>query len=344
MCLSFWNPFVRSFPTDKIPSMKHMGHIIILLPCFRLGWWMVWISAMLWIVLLFELIEYEDPLRQFAMFRRGNKTTPCNGCSRCSFPWYQRVVFHEMDGWETGVWLLVDSDDTDIDCLWINKCWWGNLFVFADGFNESWRWMIIEYRSHKTPWHSSLQAEVTLHHASYQNALVFIVVPAVAMFVVPVLIVILGCCLKHTCHVLRQDWAGASTTKATYIVLLGWHTWITQYGDFVFEILDILFSRSWMIFTLSMLFIFHCTLWKNSHLICCFICRLPRHVIIGDSKYKSWLRNDTQEGRLSFNEIYAATIYTSSVYPKQFDYKHIVCCVGGLESSHLEGLLKIRNL
>ena len=67
-------------------------------------------------------------------------------------------------------------------------------------------------------------------------------------------------------------------------------------------------------------------------------------MITGDSKHKSWLRNDTQEGRLSFNEIYAATIYTSSVYPKQFDYKHIVCCVGGLESSHLEGLLKIPNL
>lgn len=293
-----------------------MGHIIILLPCFRLGWWMVWISAMLWIVLLFELIEYEDPLRQFAMFRRGNKTTPCNGCSRCSFPWYQRVVFHEMDGWETGVWLLVDNDDND--CLWINKCWWGNLFAFADGFNESWRWMIIEYRSHEIPWHSSLQAEVTLHHASYHNALVFVVVPAVAMFVVPILIVVLGCCLKHTLHVLRQDWVGASTSKATYIVLLGWHAWVTQYEVFVFEILDILFSGSLMIFAIYIkhaVYFSLCALKeKPFRLICCFICRLPGHVIIGESKYKSWLRNHTQEGRLSFNEIFAATFYTSSAY------------------------------
>lgn len=53
---------------------------------------------------------------------------------------------------------------------------------------------------------------------------------------------------------------------------------------------------------------------KPFRLICCFICRLPGHVIIGESKYKSWLRNHTQEGRLSFNEIFAATFYTSSAY------------------------------
>lgn len=71
-------------------------------------------------------------------------------------------------------------------------------------------WMIIEYRSHKIPLHSSLQAEVTLHHTSYHDALAFVVVSAVAMFVVPVLIVILGCCLKHTFHILSCAQAGLS--------------------------------------------------------------------------------------------------------------------------------------